>query len=142
MSIKQLSWTLLPSRVLSHGIPPNRSQKRTKLLVLKSRAAILLVALLHPCRILNSTISWTQKPRLPSSLHIPNQSFFVSTRSNSTFLPVGSFSTCVKKLSSTPYRELLDCVCSAVLSFQQISGWLKCSMRTRACSHEATPRCL
>jgi len=34
------------------------------------------------------------------SLHILNQSFFVSTRSSSTSLLVGSFTTCVKKLSS------------------------------------------
>lgn len=142
MSIKQLLWTPLPSRALSHGIPPNRSLKRTKLPLLKSRVAVLLIALLLPCRILNSTISWSLQPRLVSNLHIPKQSFFVSTRSNNTFLPPGSFAICVKKLSSGLYRDLLACVCLTVMSFQQISGWLKCSRRTRACDHEATSRCL
>uniref|UniRef100_A0A8B9QIY0 dUTP diphosphatase n=1 Tax=Apteryx owenii TaxID=8824 RepID=A0A8B9QIY0_APTOW len=47
----------LPSRALTHGIPPSRSLKRPKLALLKSRVAILFIALLPPRRILNSTIS-------------------------------------------------------------------------------------
>ena len=126
LNSNQLSWTPLLSRALTRGIPPSRSLKRPKLTLLKSKIMILLTALLLLCRILNSTISWSLQPRLPLTFtSSTSPSLFISTRSSITSLLVGSSTTCVKKLSSMLCRNLLDCVCLAVWSFQQISGWLK-----------------
>jgi len=43
----------------AHGIPPSSSLKRAKLALLRSKVLILLIALLPPRRILNSSISWS-----------------------------------------------------------------------------------
>lgn len=79
-----------------------------------------------------------------AKLHIPQYyiSLLVSMRFSSVS-PLISFSiTCIKKLSSVPSRNLLDCLCSAAWPFQQISWWLKSTMRSRACEHEASASCL
>ena len=46
-------------------------------------------------------------------------------------LLINSSTTCIRKLSLLLCRNFLDCVCLAVWSFQQMSGWLKTPMRTR-----------
>ena len=50
---------------------------------------------------------------------------FVRTTSNSTPLFTGFSTTCIRMLSLTHCRNLLDRVCLAVLLYQQTSGWLK-----------------
>jgi len=68
LSVKQFSWAVpLSSNTLPHGIPLSRSLKRSKLALLKSRAAILLNTFLLPHKILNSTILWSLHPKLPQS---------------------------------------------------------------------------
>lgn len=57
-------------------------------------------------------------------------------RSSNTPSLAGSSTACMKKLSSVNCRNFLDCVCWAVLSLQQIPGWLKYPRRTRACDHK------
>lgn len=44
-----------------------------------------------------------------------------------------------RKLSPTNSKNLQDCLCPAVLSLQQPSGWLKSSNGTTACDYEAAP---
>ena len=128
--------TPLPSRDLTHGIPPSMSLKSPKLAFLKSKIVILLSALPPPQRILNFTISWSLQPRLP-----PTSPFLlVTTRPSNTPFLIGFSTTCVKRLSSMLFRN--HCVHLAVLSFQQISGWLKPPMRTKAYIREATFSCL
>ena len=71
-----------------------------------------------------------------------SSSFLVRKRSSIAPLLNGSSINWKRKLSSVHSRNLLDCLCHAVLSLQQISGWLKSPMRTRACECEAAPICL
>ncbi|KAK4810833.1 hypothetical protein QYF61_008805 [Mycteria americana] len=72
------------------------------------------------------------RPKTASNHHISHQSFSVNSRSSEAPPLVGSLTSCVRKLSSTHSRNLLDCFLSAVLYFQQTSeavvirgaGWL------------------
>lgn len=78
------------------------------------------------CNSTHCPASFTQDPELYyltitaakviSSLHIPNQTFFVSRRSSNTYL-VGLTTTCVRKLPATLYRNLLNCTCLAEFLF-------------------------
>ena len=91
MNINQLSWAPFSSRALSHGTLPSRFLKRPKSALLKSRAVSLLVILLPAPRILNSTISWSLKPRLPLTFtSLMSPSFLVSKRSSRPTLLFGS----------------------------------------------------
>ena len=133
----------LPSRALAHGIPPSSSLKRAKSALLRSKVLILLIALLPPRRILNSTISWSLQLSLPPTFtSSTSPSLFVNTRSSRAPFFVGSSTTCIRKLSSMLCRSVLDCACIAVWSSQLMSGWLKSPMRTRACDCEAACSCL
>lgn len=49
--------------------------------------------------------------------------------------------TRVRKLSSVVCWNVLDCLCPAGLSFQEVLGWLKFSLRTRGCKHKAAAQC-
>lgn len=118
MNSKQLSWTLHPSRALSRGTYSNRSLKRPKLALLKSRVVSLVFALLPPVRILNSTMSWSLAPRLPLTFPPTTSSFFFM-RSSRVSLLIGSSVTQVRKLSMLS-RNSLDCLCPAALSLQQM----------------------
>lgn len=72
-----------------------------ELFFLKSRAIILLTAMLLPCRILSPTISWTLQSRLPPAFASPTSPFlFLNTRSSNTSLPVGFPTTYVKITSA------------------------------------------
>lgn len=74
-SINQLSWTPLPFIGLFHADPC----RYWSLLFSKSRNLVLLLALLSPLRILNSTISWS----LSLTFHFPlSPSLFVNMRSS------------------------------------------------------------
>lgn len=81
-----------------------------ELFFLKSRAIILLTAMLLPCRILNPTISWTLQSRLPPAIASPTSPFlFLNTRSSNTSLPVG-FPTPMSKLPVLCRSLLGSCV--------------------------------
>lgn len=132
----------LSSRSPTPWIPWGRSLKKPKLALLKSRVTVLLILLLPPFRILISTISWSLQSRLPPDFTSPiSPSLFVSTRSSSTLLLIGSLTTCVKKLPSMHCKNLLDCLWPSVLSFLQTSGWLNSYMSTRSCNWKATCSC-
>jgi len=66
-------------------------------------------------------------------LHIPHQPLLVGENK----VQHSPSTTWRRKLSSTQSRNLLDCLCPTVLSHQQVSGWLKFRMKTRACVCEA-----
>jgi len=133
LDINQLAWAHLPSRASSHGTLPSRSLNRPKSTLLKSRVVSFLCTPLAALRILNSTIAWPLQPRLPLSFTYPTSpSLLVRTRSSIAPLPIGSSITWRRMLSSIHSRNLLDFLCLAVLSLQQILGWLKSPMRTRA----------
>jgi len=80
--------------------------------------------------------------RLPSAFTSPSPALFVSRRSSRARLLIGFSIPCVRKLSSILSRNLLDFLCPAVLSLQQISGWLKSLTRTRVCTCEIASSCL
>ncbi|CAN0052273.1 unnamed protein product [Bubo scandiacus] len=104
---------------LCHASLPSSSLKRPKSALLNSRVASLLCTLLDVLRILNS-ISWSLQPRLPLSFTFPaSPSLLVRTRSSIAPLLIGSAITWRRKLSSTHSRNLLDCLCPAVLSLPQ-----------------------
>lgn len=122
---------MLP-RTVSHRILPSRSLTRSKSALLKSRVAILLFVLL-PLRILNSTTLSLLQPRWPPILtSLTSSSCFASMR-------------CSRVSSSCLFlesRNFLDCLWPPILSFQQILGWFKSHTRTRAFEHEASFNCL
>jgi len=85
-------------------------------------------------------VSLTSIPGKVMEQLIPTSpSLLVRPMSSITFLLVGSSITWRRKLSSTHSRNLLDCLCPAMLSLEKMSGWLKSTMRIRAFEHEASP---
>ncbi|CAM5075608.1 unnamed protein product [Eretmochelys imbricata] len=126
LKYSQLSWTPFPFMLVPQGILAIRSLRESKSAFLKSRVRILLLTFLPCVRILNSTNSWSLPPRFPSTFASPiNSTRFVSSRSRKAPPLVGSSSTCARKLSPTLSKNFLDCLCTAVLLSQQISGKLK-----------------
>lgn len=111
--------------------------QRTKSALLKSRTVILLFF---------STPPSSQGPKLhclmaivrqPSTFMSPTSpSLFVRTRSSQAPLLV------VWALSSMLYRNCMDCLCAAVLSLQQMLGFLKLPMRTGASEHGSASSCV
>lgn len=70
-------------------------------------------------------------------LHIPAQIFLVCKYSRQP--PAVIFlMTYIWNLSWMHPRSLIHCSCSAVLFLQQRAGWIKSSMWTDACEHEAS----
>jgi len=67
LNTDQLPWAPLPSSALSHVTLASSSLKRSKSALWKSRVASLLCTLFDALRILNSIISWSLQPTLPSS---------------------------------------------------------------------------
>lgn len=87
-------------------------------------------------RILNSILS---RPP-PASTSLPNYSLFMRF---SRACPLTSFLiTYVRKFPSTLFRDLLDCLCPAVLTFHLTLEWLKLPTRTRAWEQKASSSCL
>lgn len=75
--------------------------------------------------------------RQPSTFMSPTSpSLFVRTRSSQAPLLV------VWALSSMLYRNCMDCLCAAVLSLQQMLGFLKLPMRTGASEHGSASSCV
>ena len=109
LDINHLSWTPLPSKVLSHRTPPKRPLMRPKSALLKSRVVSLLFTLLSALRILNSTISWPLQPRLPLIFtYATSRSLWVSMRSRRAPVLIGFSVTLRRKLSMVHSRNLLD----------------------------------
>ena len=138
LKINQLLWTALLFRALSHEILPWTAQS------LLSWSPGLWSCYL-PCSLFSGT--WTApshgQPRLLLTFTYPTSfSLFVKVKCHKAPLHISSSITCVRKLLSMPSRNLLDCLCPAVLSLQQISGWLKIPMRISACKCEAHSSCL
>lgn len=112
LDIHLLSWTPLPSVVNSHGILPWRSVKRPKLALMKSRVAILFLALLSTCGLQNSMISWSLSQGCPNP-HISNQTFLVcSARSSSTSFLIGCI--CIRSYCQC-FPGISWIVCSCVV---------------------------
>lgn len=123
--INKLSWTPLPSRALFHGTHPNGSWRGQSSLVwtLGLWACLLHSFLPDLHHLMVATAKAANKP------------FIGVMRSNRAWLFIGP--RCFLWRESLVYsRKLLDCLCLAMLSLQQISGWLKFPMRTRACERE------
>ena len=100
----QHSWNPLPSRALTHGIPPSSSLKRPKSALLRSKVLILLIALLPPRRILNSTISQALQPSLPPTFtSSTSPSLFINTRSSRVPFLVGSSRFLSSKIMSKTF---------------------------------------
>lgn len=68
-----------------------------------------------PLKILYPTTPWSLQPSLPLIPRFP-------TSSSLSVNPSGPSSTCIRKLSLTPTRNLLDCLDPATLPFHQMSG--------------------
>ena len=131
LNSNQLSWTFLPSRVLNHGIPPSRS--------LKSSPEV------QDCDSTYCPASSTQAPELhhllvteakaAPSLHILNWSFFVCQyKIQQHISPHWLLHHLYQKVFVNALQEPPRlCVDYAILSFQQISGWLKSPMKTILC---------
>ena len=81
----------------------------------KSSMTVLLTLLITFPRIKNAV------PETAFNLHITYKSFSIYKQN----VQQGIVPSCVRKLSSTHTRNLLDCFLSAMLYFQQTSGKLK-----------------
>ena len=133
MNTIQLSWATLLSRALSHWTLPSRHLKRPKSAILKCGAVSFLFTLSLSLRIQNSTVTWSLQQRLSLTfISSTSPSLVVTMRSRNEPLLLGSSVTWRRKLLSMHTRNLLDCLCPAVLSF--CAGQLKSPMRTRACN--------
>lgn len=113
----------LPFMALSCGILLSRPLKRLECSLLKSRFVSLLGALPTVLRMVNSIISCPQWPRLPLSFtFLASPSLLVKTRSSGA--PLSKSSSIIWRIKFSPVqsRKLLDCLCTALLSLQQILG--------------------
>lgn len=126
----QHSWAPLLSKAQSHSPLPRRSFKRPKSALLKSSTVRSLSTLLVSLRVLDSMVSCLLQPSLPLGFPVPTRpSLLVRIRSSLVPLILGSLITQRRKLPLVHYRTLLDCLCSAVSSLQQVLGWLNSIMR-------------
>lgn len=95
-----------------------------------------LLSLFPFLRFLNSTMSWSLQTRLFMTFIFPTSLFlFVSMRSRRAPAFFHSLNICVRKWPPMTSRNLLDCLCSAVLSFQGLKSF---PLKIRACEFEAS----
>ena len=114
----QLSWIPSPSKMVSNGILASRSLNRSKLTLLNSKAGILLLWLIPPLRILNSTVSWPLQP----TANILNQ-FFLFCKDQvhqSMSLHQQHCHPCRIFVTPVHSRNIPDCLWSALLAFEKI----------------------
>lgn len=102
--ISQLFWIPFLFRAISYEIFPRRSLKIFKSPVLKSRAVVLLFALLPQDPELYHFLV-TTATAVPD-LHATRQFFLVCIRSSKALFLVNSWITCVRTLSSVHSRSL------------------------------------
>ena len=137
LNISQLSFSLSSLRAVSQEIPWTSPLNSLKFVFLRFRVLTLLFAYPVSLKIENSARACSLQARLPAVLSCPvNSSTLVNNRSGNLSLLVGLPIICTKKLFSTHYCSLLDCLQFGVPLFQQISGWLKSPSRVRACEHD------
>ena len=126
---------------VSHGFLSSRSLNCPKSTFLKSGVVILLFACFSPLTIQRSTASRSLQPRLsPPFTSSTSSSFLASTRFHRVLPPIGSSITWVRNLPSTHYGNLLDCLCTTTLFFQNISGWVNFPTKTWLWECEASSR--
>ena len=114
LNINHLSWAPLPSRSSLCGIFLSRSLKSPKYALLTSRVMNLIFTLLLAFWILDSTISWALKSRLPVTIISATSHSSVSMRCSRTPLLLGSSITWRKKLS--PMHPTTSCTAYALLN--------------------------
>lgn len=86
-----------------------------------------------PLKILYPTTPWSLQPSLPLIPRFP-------TSSSLSVNPSGPSSTCIRRLSLTPTRNLLDCLDPATLPFHQMSEGSSPKNQTfSSCSKKASP---
>lgn len=127
-----------PTPELGEGVPWALTSSQELPLPLSHYATGLFHA--HPWRRQNCRLAFHPSPcpkdpelhhpivttaRSASSFSIPNKPLSIGTRSSRTPLFVGSSITRRRKLSTVQPRNLLDPLCPAVLSLQQLSRCLK-----------------
>lgn len=109
----QLLQAPLPSRALSYWISPSSFLNKLSSWCLKSRVCSLpLAAFSSSLRILNSSISWSQQPKLPLIISPVSLSLLVNSRSTCVFPSI----TFIKELALTPSQksaQLLGSSCVA-----------------------------
>ena len=124
--------------------PPCSKQGQLELATQGSRAVMLLFALFHLLRMLRRSYYehhfMITTAKAAPSFHIPH--FFLDCKYEAQHPLIGSMITSIGRLSLMHSRSLLDCLCPAVLPSQHVSGWLKPSMRARACNRETSSTCL
>ena len=135
----QPSWTTLPFRTFSQGTLSTSILNRPKSALWKSMVLVSLTPLLTSPQTKNSIFSWSLSPRLPPTTTSPTSpSLLVNSKSSAAPPLAGSLISCVRKLSSTCSRNLLDSFLSAVSYFWQMSGKLKSPTRTSASNCETS----
>lgn len=102
IKIYQISQTPHLSRVISHGILPSKTLNRPKFSLLKSRAMVLLFALLPHLRIHHLIVTTA---KAAPGLCLPSQSC-------RAFLLIACSTTCIRILPWTSSRNLLRCLCA------------------------------
>ena len=121
------------------GDPTQQFLESQKFALLKFKVLTILFARPAFLPITNSTRAWSLQPRLPPILtSLMLSSALVRTGFSKASPQVGPSITWTRKLSSTDTRNLLDCLPPAMPLSQQISRWLKSSIRTRACEHDTS----
>lgn len=117
MKTNQPSWTLVLSRMISSGILPHKSLNRPKC---------------SP-EVQSFTLSPSSQDRIHSNLmvtaalnpHIPDQSFLLCKyKVQQSMSPHLLIDHLIRKLLSMHSRNLVDCLCPEVLSFQHLLGCL------------------
>jgi len=136
LKICQICSAPLSLRAVSQGVLLTNSLKSWKLVFLKFRVLITLLAFPIFLRSVNSTNACSLQPSLPPVLtSLMSSLALVSIMSSIASSWAGVSITWLKKLSSMHSKCLLNCLHLAALLFQQMSGWLKSPGRTKDCEH-------
>lgn len=105
----------------SKRIPFTSSLNKPKFALSKARMYTLLLAFLTPLRMLSSSNSWLLQAKAAIDYYLLGQFFICEDSVTQVY--------CIYISPLTVSRNLLGCL--YVLSFQQVSGRLKSSLRTR-----------
>lgn len=137
MNINHLSWAPLPFRALFHRTLLNRCLKRPKSTLLKSRVVGLLFPLLPGlhCFIVTAL-------KAAFELHIFNKPLVGESEVQKCTFPCWLLYHLQEEFVTNALQESSGLFILCVLSFQQISGWLKSSVQIRAFKYQAVPICL
>lgn len=137
LKINQLYWTPHLFEAGCHGV----LRRFMKSALLKYRAVMIFFLLFSALKILNSIISWPL-PLRPPTASTPLTSYSLFLRFSRASPLITFLITYVRKFPSTLSRDVLDCLCPAVLTFQLTLEWLKLPTKTRAWEQKASSSCL